>query len=72
MHDSATSPLRSFIGGTWRDSGRLSRDLNPARPSEAVIEVLQANAQDMQKLSSSSFRQTIAQSLAHGFVAYFK
>ena len=36
--------LRSFIGGTWRDSGRLSRDLNPARPSEPVTDVLQADA----------------------------
>jgi alpha-ketoglutaric semialdehyde dehydrogenase len=34
------SALRSFVGGTWRDGGRLSRDLNPARPSEAVSDVL--------------------------------
>jgi aldehyde dehydrogenase (NAD+) len=37
------TPLRSFVGGQFRESGRASRDLNPARPSEAVAEVLQAD-----------------------------
>jgi alpha-ketoglutaric semialdehyde dehydrogenase len=37
------SALRSFVGGQWRDGGRPSRDLNPARPSEAVSDVLQAD-----------------------------
>jgi alpha-ketoglutaric semialdehyde dehydrogenase len=36
--------LRSFVGGAWRDGGRPSRDVNPARPSEGVAEVLQAAA----------------------------
>jgi aldehyde dehydrogenase (NAD+) len=36
--------LRSFVGGTWRDGGRVNRDVNPARPSEAVAEVMQADA----------------------------
>jgi aldehyde dehydrogenase (NAD+) len=36
--------LRSFVGGSWREGGRPSRDLNPARPSEAVAEVLQTDA----------------------------
>lgn len=35
--------LRSFIGGEFRDAGRASSDLNPARPSESVAEVLQAD-----------------------------
>ncbi|HEY1295582.1 MAG TPA: aldehyde dehydrogenase family protein, partial [Chloroflexota bacterium] len=35
--------LRSFIGGHFRDEGRRSQDVNPARPSEAVADVLQAN-----------------------------
>jgi aldehyde dehydrogenase (NAD+) len=36
--------LRSFVGGSWRERGRPSRDLNPARPSEVVAEVLQTDA----------------------------
>ena len=36
--------LRSYVGGTWRDGGRPSRDVNPAQPSEAVAEVKQADA----------------------------
>ena len=38
------NPLRSFIGGTWRDGNRSTRDLNPAHPSEPVADVLQADA----------------------------
>jgi aldehyde dehydrogenase (NAD+) len=38
------SALRSFVGGAWTDGGRPSRDLNPARPSEVVSDVLQADA----------------------------
>jgi aldehyde dehydrogenase (NAD+) len=34
--------LRSFVGGSWRDAGRPTHDVNPARPSEAVADVLQA------------------------------
>ena len=36
--------LRSFIGGSWRDGVRTTHDLNPARPSETVSDVLQADA----------------------------
>ena len=36
--------LRSFVGGSWREGGRPSRDLNPARPSEVVAEVVQTDA----------------------------
>ena len=38
------STLRSFVGGQWRDGVRAAADLNPARPSERVSEVLQADA----------------------------
>jgi aldehyde dehydrogenase (NAD+) len=37
------STLRSFVGGQWRDGVRTTADLNPARPSERVSEVLQAD-----------------------------
>ena len=40
----AVTTVRSFVGGHWRDGGRPSRDLNPAHPSEAVSDVLQADA----------------------------
>src|SRR5216683_2001871 len=36
--------LRSFVGGNWRDGGRVSQDLNPAHPSEPVSDVLHADA----------------------------
>src|ERR1051326_582006 len=36
--------LRSFVGGAWREGGRPSRDVNPARPSETVAETEQATA----------------------------
>src|ERR687886_337983 len=36
--------LRSFVGGSWRDAGRPTHDVNPARPSEVVAEVLQTDA----------------------------
>ena len=36
--------LQSFVGGSWREGGRPSRDLNPARPSETVAEVMQTDA----------------------------
>src|ERR1051326_3178414 len=35
--------LRSYVGGTWRDGVRIAADLNPARPSERVSDVLQAD-----------------------------
>jgi aldehyde dehydrogenase (NAD+) len=38
------STLRSFVGGQWRDGVRTAPDLNPARPSERVSEVLQADS----------------------------
>ena len=38
------STLRSFVGGQWRDGVRTAVDLNPARPSEPVSEVAQADA----------------------------
>src|SRR4030088_1307642 len=38
------SVVRSFVGGAWREGGRPSRDLNPARPSETVAEIEQASA----------------------------
>ncbi|MBV9171772.1 MAG: aldehyde dehydrogenase family protein, partial [Chloroflexi bacterium] len=39
--------LRSFVGGNWTTAanGRAGKDLNPAKPSEAVAEVRQADAQ---------------------------
>src|SRR5215468_10935702 len=37
------TPLRSFIGGSFRDGGHLSHDVNPAHPAEAVADVLQAD-----------------------------
>src|SRR5918911_3799395 len=39
-----TLELRSYVGGAWRDGQRAGRDLNPARPSEAVAQVSQADA----------------------------
>jgi aldehyde dehydrogenase (NAD+) len=36
--------LRSFVGGSWRDGDRSTRDLNPAHPDQPVAEVLQAGA----------------------------
>jgi aldehyde dehydrogenase (NAD+) len=39
----AMTSLRSFVGGQFRDVGRPGRDLNPARPSESVAEVLLAD-----------------------------
>jgi alpha-ketoglutaric semialdehyde dehydrogenase len=39
--------LRSFVGGNWTatPNGRAGKDLNPARPSETVADVNQADAQ---------------------------
>jgi aldehyde dehydrogenase (NAD+) len=37
------TPLRSFVGGSFRDGGRLSHDVNPAHPAESVADVLQAD-----------------------------
>jgi aldehyde dehydrogenase (NAD+) len=50
--------LRSFVAGQFRDAGRPSRDLNPARPTEAVAEVLQADealAREAVEAAASAF-----------------
>jgi N-acetylmuramoyl-L-alanine amidase len=66
-------PYSNYVGTNAIDVRSDLGGLNLSTVPKVFIETgNMANAQDMQKLSSSSFRQTIAQSLANGFVAYFK
>jgi aldehyde dehydrogenase (NAD+) len=37
--------LRSFVAGDWQDGGSAASDVNPARPSETVAAVQQADTQ---------------------------
>ncbi|MCW2937639.1 MAG: cell wall hydrolase/autolysin [Actinomycetia bacterium] len=66
-------PYSNYVGTNAIDVRGDLGGLNLSTVPKVFIETgNMASAQDMQKLSSSSFRQTIAQSLADGFVAYFK